>query len=315
VRANAAGMIDAHHHFWDPGTADYPWMTGAYERLRKVYGPSDLAPFLDDIGVTATIVVQARQELDETRSLLEVASTTPWVAGVVGWVDLTRADVAETIAGIREAENGNRLVGIRHQVHDEPDPEWLLRDDVLRGLSAVAGTGLVYDLLVRSRELPAAAEVARRLPGLRFALDHLAKPPISTRQIEPWASAIGEIASLPNVTCKVSGLVTEADWSSWRSTDLTPYVARAVEMFGADRLMWGSDWPVCTLAAPYSEVFETTVEILSDLVGDQLESILGGCAASTYGLELRTTTASRATLHQDAPDPDSTSPHRTTRAP
>jgi L-fuconolactonase len=148
----------------------------------------------------------------------------------------------------------------------------------------VAETGLVYDLLVRTRELPAATEAARRLPGLRFALDHLAKPPISTRQIEPWASAISEIASLPNVTCKVSGMVTEADWSSWRAADLTPYIVKAVEMFGADRLMWGSDWPVCTLAATYSEVYETAVEILSDLLGDELESILGKCAASTYGL-------------------------------
>jgi L-fuconolactonase len=285
VRTIAAAVIDAHQHFWDPETADYAWMTGSYEPLRKAFGPSDLAPLLEASTVTATIVVQARQELDETHSLLEMAAATPWVAGVVGWVDVTRADVAETIAAIREEEHGNRLVGVRHLVHDEPDPEWLLRGDVLRGLSAVAETGLVYDLLVRTRELPAATEVARRLPGLRFVLDHLAKPPISTRQTEPWTSAIGDIAGLPNVTCKVSGLVTEADWSSWRSDDLTPYIAHAVEVFGPDRLMWGSDWPVCTLAASYSEVFETSIEILSGLVGDQLESVLGGCAVSTYGLE------------------------------
>jgi L-fuconolactonase len=281
----AEAVIDAHHHFWDPRTADYPWMTGAYEPLRKACGPSDLAPLLEAVGVTATIVVQARQELDETYSLLETAATTPWVAGVVGWVDLTSADVAQTIARIREGEQGSRLVGIRHLAHDEPDPEWLIRDDVLRGLSAVAEAGLVYDLLVRTRELPAATEVARRLPGLRFALDHLAKPSISTGQIEPWASAIGEIARLPNVICKVSGLVTEADWSSWHTADLTPYIAHAVEAFGPDRLMWGSDWPVCTLAAGYSEVYQVTAEILADLVGGQLGRVLGGCAAATYGLE------------------------------
>jgi L-fuconolactonase len=281
----AAAVIDAHHHFWDPRTAVYPWMTGAYEPLRKAYGPSDLAPLLEDVGVTATIVVQARQELDETHSLLEMAAATPWVAGVVGWVDVSRADVEETIAGIREGEHGKWLVGIRHLVHDEPDPEWLLRDDVLRGLSGVAEAGLVYDLLVRTRELPAATEVARRLPGLRFALDHLAKPPIATRQTESWATAVREIAVLPNVTCKVSGLVTEADWSSWSAADLAPYMAHAVNVFGPARLMWGSDWPVCTLAATYSEVYETAVEILSDLVGDELESTLGGCAAMTYGLE------------------------------
>jgi L-fuconolactonase len=156
---------------------------------------------------------------------------------------------------------------------------------VLSGLGAVAEAGLTYDLLVRARELPAATEVARRLPGLRLVLDHLAKPSISTQQIPPWASAIGEIAGLPNVTCKVSGMVTEADWTAWRPADLAPYIGTALELFGADRLMWGSDWPVCTLAATYSQVYDVTTTILSDLVGDELGWILGGCAAATYGLE------------------------------
>jgi L-fuconolactonase len=285
VSTISATVIDAHHHFWDPETADYPWMTGAYQQLRRAYRPSDLAGLLEDNGVTATIVVQARHELDETHSLLELAATTPWVAGVVGWVDLTSPHVAETIAGIRDGDHGDRLVGIRHLVHDEPDPEWLLRDEVLGGLEAVAEAGLVYDLLVRTRELPAAIEVARRLPRLRFVLDHLAKPSIATQQIEPWASAIGEIADLPNVTCKVSGLVTEASWSGWRPADLMPYVGMAVDLFGADRLMWGSDWPVCTLAAGYSEVYDVTVEILSELVGDDLAWVLGECAVAIYGLE------------------------------
>jgi L-fuconolactonase len=278
-------VLDAHQHFWNPEAADYPWMTATYQPLHRVYGPSDLAPLLESSGVTATIVVQARQDLDETYSLLEVSATTPWVAGVVGWVDLTSPDVAETIAAVRDGDHGDGLVGIRHLVHDEPDPEWLLRDDVLSGLSVVAEAGLAYDLLVRARELPAAIEVARRLPELRFVLDHLGKPPISTQQSEPWASAIAAIAGLPNVTCKVSGLVTEAEWSAWSQADLMPYVAMAVELFGADRLMWGSDWPVCTLAAGYSEVYEVTAEILADLVGDELGWVLGGCAAATYGLE------------------------------
>lgn len=281
----APTVIDAHQHFWDPEAADYPWMTGAYEPLRRAYGPSDLAPLLAATGVTGTIVVQARQELGETHSLLETAAGTTWVLGVVGWVDLTRRDVTETLTEVREGDHGGQLVGIRHLVHDEADPEWLLRDDVLRGLGAVAEAGLVYDLLVRTRELAAATKVARRLPGLRFVLDHIAKPPISAQETEPWASAVGEIASLPNVTCKVSGLLTEANWPAWTAADLAPYIATAVELFGADRLMFGSDWPVCTLAARYSEVFEVTVEILSDLVGDDLASILGRCAAVTYGLD------------------------------
>ena len=282
----ATTIIDAHHHFWDTKTAEYPWMTGPYGPLRRAYGPADLSPLLDATGVTATVVVQARQDLDETYCLLETAAATPWVAGVVGWVDLTRPDVAETLAGIREGRHGDRLVGIRHQVHDEPHPEWLLRDDVMRGLSAVAEAGLAYDLLVRVRELPAATEVARRLPQLRLVLDHLAKPPVSTLEMEPWMSAISPIAGLTNVVCKVSGLVTEADWTSWEPADLEPYLETAVELFGPERLVWGSDWPVSTLAADYHEVYGITTEILALLVGDDIGWIRGESAIATYRLKL-----------------------------
>ena len=279
-------VVDAHQHFWDPAVANYPWMIGEYEPLRTPRGPSDLAPLLEATGVRGTVVVQARQELDETVGLLETAAVTDWVLGVVGWVDLTSPAVPETIDEILNGPGGSRLVGIRHLVHDEPDPDWLLRDDVMRGLAAVAGAGLTYDLLVRTRELPAATGVAQQLPELRFVVDHLAKPPISTRQVEPWAAALGQIAGFPNVTCKVSGLVTEADWSSWIASDLAPYIAEAVDLFGGDRLMWGSDWPVSTLAASYSDVRDVTVGILSDLVGNDLDRVLGGCAIETYRLDL-----------------------------
>jgi L-fuconolactonase len=282
----ASPVVDSHHHFWDPEAADYPWMTGDYEVLSRRYGPADLAPILEATVVDATIVVQARQELDETHSLLGTAAETEWIAGVVGWVDLTEVNVTETISEIREGPNNTKLVGFRSLVHDEPDPAWLLRDDVMRGLAAVAEAGLVYDLLVRTRELPAAIEVARRLPNLRLVLDHLAKPRIAAREIEPWSSAIGEIARLPNVTCKISGLVTEADWRTWRPDDLAPYIGRVVDVFGSDRLMFGSDWPVCTLAASYSEVLDTTIEVLSGTVGDDLAPILGSCAIEIYGLDL-----------------------------
>ena len=275
-------IVDAHHHFWDPAAADYPWMTGGYQALRRPYGPSDLAPSLAATGVDATIVVQARQELDETQSLLETASTTEWIVGVVGWIDLTSNGVADTIAAIRSAPHGRKLVGVRHLVHDEADPEWLLRDDVVAGLSALADAGLTYDLLVRERELPAATRVAKRLPELRFVVDHLAKPDIATGEVEPWATLIGDIAALPNVSCKVSGLVTEADWSSWQPEDLAPYIGTVVDAFGVERLMFGSDWPVCTLAADYVEVFEVTSAILTDLVGTGVESVLGRTAVATY---------------------------------
>jgi L-fucono-1,5-lactonase len=279
-------IVDAHHHFWDPSLATYPWMTGTYEVLNRPYGPSDLAPNLEATGVTATIAVQARQELDETRFLLETAAATDWIAGVIGWVDLTAPTVTETIAEILEGRHGVKLVGIRHLVHDEADPDWLARDDVTRGLSAVASAGLAYDLLVRPRELPTATRVARSLPQLRFVVDHLAKPPVATGEIEPWASLMAEIAELPNVACKVSGLVTEADWDAWSPADLSRYIENVVEMFGPDRLMFGSDWPVCTLAADYTEVFEVTVEILSELVGDDLDLVLGECAREVYRLPM-----------------------------
>lgn len=275
-------IIDSHHHFWDPGDGDYPWMTGDLEVLSKPYGPSDLAPLLDATGVTATIAVQARQVLEETTFLLGTAVETMWIAGVVGWVDLTASGVSDTIAELREGPGGDKLVGLRHLVHDEADPEWLLRDEVLRGLSAVADAGLVYDLLVRVRELSSAVEVARRLPNLRLVLDHIAKPPIAAREMEPWSTAISEIARFPNVTCKISGLVTEADWTSWRPTDLAPYVGRAVDLFGPGRLMFGSDWPVCTLAATYSQVFDAVDELLSGLGDDDIGAIFGSTASATY---------------------------------
>jgi L-fuconolactonase len=277
-------IIDAHHHFWDPATADYPWMTGPYERLRRSFGPSDLAPLLEANGVAGTVVVQARQTLAETHVLLEATAAAPWILGVVGWVDLTSPDVSETVAGVSEGSHGELLVGIRHLVHDEPDPEWLLRADVQRGLTALAEAGLAYDLLVRVRELPAAIETVQRLPGLRFILDHLAKPVISEGLMEPWAKLLAGLANMPNVSCKVSGLVTEADWESWKRSDLVPYVKVAVDLFGPDRLMWGSDWPVCTLAATYSEVLQTASSVLSELIGGDLDPVLAGCATNAYRL-------------------------------
>jgi L-fuconolactonase len=239
-------MIDAHVHFWD---GPLEWMTGGYEALGRRFGPDDLRPLAAANGVDGVIVVQASSSLDETRRLLAIAASDELVAGVVGWVDLTAPDVADAISTL-----GGGLVGIRHQVHDERDPEWLLRDDVRAGLRAVAAAGLVYDLLVRPRELPAALQVARELPELRFLIDHLAKPPIATGELEPWASRMAPFAELEHVFCKVSGLVTEADWERWTPADLAPYLERAHDWFGEERLLFGSDWPVCTLAATYDEV-------------------------------------------------------------
>ena len=184
------------------------------------------------------------------------------IAGVVGWVDLTARDVGSVLAELGENPH---LVGIRHQAHDEPDPAWLLRDDVLRGLAAVRDAGLAYDLLVRPRELPAALEVARRLPGLRLVIDHAAKPPVASGKLEPWRTLMAPLAGLEQVSCKVSGLVTEADRERWTPDDLVPYVTYLVEWFGEGRLLFGSDWPVCLLAATYDEVVAACEHALGDL--------------------------------------------------
>jgi L-fuconolactonase len=256
--------VDAHQHFWDPASADYPWMTDEVATLRRRFGPEDLEPLLRAHDVDGTVLVQARHSLDETRWLLELAAATPFVLGVVGWLDLTR-DVAGQVA-----ELGGPLVGVRHQVHDEPDPDWLLRDDVQRGLAAAGGAGLAYDLLVRARELPAAVETVKRHPEVTFVLDHAGKRP---RDDADWAAGTRALADLPNVVCKLSGLVTE-----W---DPAGTAERALRWFGAERCLYGSDWPVCTLAASYGETLELVRSVAAP--GD-VDAVLAATAIRTYGL-------------------------------
>jgi L-fuconolactonase len=261
-------IVDSHQHFWDPALADYPWMTDEVAALRRRYWPEDLEPTLREHGVRGTVLVQARGSLDETRTLIEIAAGTPFVLGVVGWIDLTDANAAAVLG-----ELGGRLVGVRHQVHDESDPSWLLRADVRRGLAAVAESGLVFDLLVRAAELPAAVETARRLPELRLVLDHLGKPSAGSA----WADGVAALADLPNVSCKLSGLVTEVP-----TTEVPSYVERGLRWFGADRCMFGSDWPVCLLAADYGAVLALVREAVPE---DERDMVLAGTAVRTYGLE------------------------------
>ena len=277
-------VIDAHHHLWDPARADYPWLSGRYAPIRRRFGAEDLAPHLVAAGVDRTVLVQTRSSLSETREFLATAAAAPFIAGVIGWVDLTDPAVGATIAELQAGPLGDRLVGIRHQVHDEADPEWLLRSDVRRGLAAVAAAGLVYDLLVRPRELPAALTVARAMPGTRFVLDHLAKPPIASAELEPWAALLAEFGPLEHVALKVSGLVTEADWRTWTVDDLRPYVEHAVQVFGPHRLMFGSDWPVCLVAASYEDVVGATRALTAELASAEREAIFGTTAARVYGL-------------------------------
>ncbi|TMD30222.1 MAG: amidohydrolase [Chloroflexi bacterium] len=280
-------MIDAHHHFWDPGRADYPWMTDELAAIRRPFGPDDLRPLIEAAGIERTILVQTRSSPEETWEFLATAAAERFVAGVVGWVDLTDQAVAGALARLREGAGGERLVAIRHQVHDEPDPAWLDRPDVRRGLRAVGAAGLAYDLLVRARELPAAVAMARDMPDLRLVVDHIAKPPIATGELEPWASRLRALAALPNVTCKLSGMVTEADWASWTPGDLRPYADVVLDAFGPARLMFGSDWPVCLLAASYDRVVGTARELLAGLSPSERARVFGDTAAEVYGLAER----------------------------
>ena len=268
-------IVDSHHHFWDPARRDYPWMEGL-DAIRRPFGPEDLQPLLAENGVDRTVLVQTISSVEETREFLEFAAANEFVGGVVGWVDLTSADVAEVVASLVS----KLLVGIRHQVHDEPDPRWLLREDVQRGIAAVGDAGLVYDLLVRSRELPAALETVRRHREMRFVIDHAAKPRIAGGSWDAdWERALQRFQDEPNVTCKLSGLVTEADWKSWTAEQLEPYVRRCLDWFGRERCMFGSDWPVCLLAADYSRV----IGVMREIVGDD-DEVFGGTATRIYAL-------------------------------
>jgi len=249
-------VIDAHHHLWDPAVRDYPWLAGL-DPIRRPYTVDDLRRVSR---ADTTVLVQTVSADEETAEFLATAAAGGPIAGVVGWTDLTAPDVADRLAALDHRE---LLVGIRHQVENEPDPEWLLRADVQHGLAAVAAAGLTYDLLVNPTQYASAATVADRFPDTRFVLDHAGKPPIASGEIVDWARAIAEIARRPNVFCKLSGLVTEADWSSWRVRDLAPYAEHVLTVFGPGRVLFGSDWPVCELAATYAQVVEAAEALLT----------------------------------------------------
>ena len=271
--------IDAHQHFWRYSAEEYDWIDDSMASLRRDFLPLDLKPELDAAGFDACIAVQARQTLEETRWLLELADENPFIAGVIGWVDLRAESVREQLAELSE---NPRLVGVRHVVQAEPDDRFLLRPDFLRGIAALQEFDLTYDILIYPRHLPVAVEFVSRFPQQHFVLDHLAKPFIKAQTIEPWASNIRELARFPNVFCKVSGMVTEADWTSWKPEHFQPYLETALQAFGPDRLMIGSDWPVCRVAGSYSKVMSLVIEFLDQHAPDAREKLLGGNAQRAY---------------------------------
>jgi L-fuconolactonase len=258
----------------------------ALDPIRRSFGPSDLRPELDAAGVDYTVLVQTMPSVEETRKFMSIAERTRFVAGVVGWVDLTDDAVGETLAALQAQPDGKWLVGIRHQVHDEMDAQWLLRPDVGRGLAAVRDAGLAYDILIRPRELAAALAMAREFPDMRLVIDHLAKPPIASGQIEEWAAQMEPFRDSAHVSCKLSGMVTEANWTNWTAADLKPYVGRVLDIFGTDRVMYGSDWPVCLLAASYGEVKRALEEALPSLTDEERAAVFGGNAIRLYRLAI-----------------------------
>jgi L-fuconolactonase len=276
--------VDAHHHLWDTRARDYPWMDGPWaDPIRGVFGPDEFRAASRDSGIEASVVVQATTDIDETLQLLAIAARTPHVVGVVGWIDFAAVDVGEQLRRLREATGGQKLVGIRHQVEDEPDPAWLLRETVQDGLRSVGAAGLSYDLLIKPHQLPAAVECVRRRPDVTFVLDHLGKPRIGGDD-SAWSARLAELADQPNVAAKISGLVTEADWQTWTPDQLLPYIDHALAVFGPDRLIFGSDWPVCMLAATYDQVVAVADAALAPLAPAEREAILARTAMRVYGL-------------------------------
>jgi L-fuconolactonase len=289
-----AHRVDAHHHVWDLAVRPQTWMVGeALAPITRSFGVDELEPQAAAAGVRASVVVQTVPDATETPELLALAAQADHgglVAAVVGWVDLTAVDVADRIAALRELPGGGRLSGLRHQVHDEPDPQWLCRDDVRRGVRAVGEAGLVYDLLLRPPHLPAALATVRALPDQLFVVDHAAKPRIAAGRDEPavnddWREGIRALAACPNVLCKLSGLLVEADWEHWRAEHLRPYADVVLDAFGTDRVMIGSDWPVCLLAGSYTESLTVYDAAFDALSVEERSSVFAVTAARTYRID------------------------------
>ena len=274
--------IDAHQHFWRYDRGEYGWIDDSMAVLRRDFLPADLKPELDRSGFQGCIAVQARQTLEETRWLLELAERAPFILGVVGWVDLRSPRLPFEL---KSFAGKSKLVGVRHIVQSETDERFLLRPDFLCGIALLEEFDLAYDILIYPRHLPVAAQFVARFPRQRFVLDHLAKPPIKSGAVDVWARGIRELASFPNLFCKVSGLVTEADWQSWTPEDMRPYLDVAFECFGPSRLMIGSDWPVCSAAAPYSRVMDVVTDCLSKYAAEEKDAVLGGNAATFWRLK------------------------------
>jgi L-fuconolactonase len=276
----ATPRIDSHHHLWQLGQFDYSWLDApALSPIRRDFLPADLKPCLDEVHIDRTIVVQTQHDERENLWACELAERHAWIAGVVGWVDLASTDCRRQVEQCRTL---GKFVGVRHVTQDEPDDNFIVRDDVVRGLRVLEQQRLPFDLLFYARHLRHAVTLARALPNLPLVIDHLAKPSIRSAQWDDWAEAFRAASRFPQVHCKLSGMITEADWNHWTVDNLRPYVDLALECFGPRRCMFGSDWPVCLLAGSYRQVYDALAACISELSADEQSQIWGQTAARFY---------------------------------
>ncbi len=282
TRARRPPTVDAHHHLWDPDRLELAFLDAPeHEPIRRKFAPAQLAATARPHGVVQTVVVQAAPDVGETEQLLALAGADPLIAGVVGWIDCDAADPAAELERLRCRPHGECLVGIRLMAQDHPDPGWLSRSGVRRAARAIGAAGLVCELLIRPPQAAAARSLVAGLPEVSFVVDHAGKPEIAAGRLEPWRSAIRELASVPSVACKISGLITEARWSAWTAAQIAPFVDVVAEAFGSGRLLFGSDWPVCLLAGSYADVVRVADETLAGLPAD---AVFAGNARRIYGL-------------------------------
>jgi L-fuconolactonase len=274
--------LDSHQHFWSYDEGEYDWIDERMTRIRRDFAPSDIEPILRRNGFDGSVLVQVRQSLEETEYLLGLADRHPFIRGVVGYVDLRSPDVR---GDLERFSAHPRFRGVRHIVQAESDDRFLLRGEFQRGVALLSDYHLTYDILVYHGQLPAVVDFVARFPEHRLVLDHIGKPAIAKGEIEPWAASIRKLGKMENLHCKVSGMVTEADWRGWKKSDFTPYLEIVLEAFGARRLLFGSDWPVALLAASYEEVVGIVEDFLSPLATAEKDAVFGGNAARFYGLE------------------------------
>lgn len=279
--SGVAETVDAHHHLWRYTPEEFGWLEGGMEALQRDFLPDDLVVAMKGAGVDGAVAVQARQSLEETRWLLQLAEECPQIWGVVGWAPITSSDFLKTM---EEFSGQRKLRGLRHIIQAEADENFILREDFNAGIRSLRGSGLVYDILIFERHLPQSIRFVDMNPEQQFVLDHIAKPKIAEGELEPWATNICELAKREHVVCKISGIVTEAKWNSWSMDTLRPYLDVVVEAFGPERLMVGSDWPVCLVASEYSRWFSLLQEYFAGFSAVEQERIFGGTAIDVYGL-------------------------------